>query len=61
MRMKASWRIEVGVHLQVHAIWPTGTGADATRACSRTLGQSIRRACPLISSTGDVQLFTQSP
>jgi hypothetical protein len=47
----------------IQAAWPTGTGAGAgaTRACSRTFGQSIKRSCPLMSSTSEVQLSTQSP
>jgi hypothetical protein len=44
-----------------YAAWPTGMGIGSTRACSRTLGQSIKRSCPLISSTSEVQLSTQSP
>ena len=43
------------------AAWPTGNATGATRTCSRNFGQSIRRSCPFMSSTNEVQLSTQSP
>ena len=45
----------------IQAAWPTGSATGAMGTCSRNLGQSIRRNCPFMSSTNDVQLSTQSP
>ena len=45
----------------LHAACPTGSSTAGAGACSRSLGQSIRRKCPFMSSTSEVQLSTQSP
>src|ERR1700716_2315083 len=46
---------------QVQAAWPTGSAICVAGTCSRNFGQSIRRNCPFMSSTNEVQLSTQSP
>jgi hypothetical protein len=50
--------IELGA---IYATWLAGSAIGGTSICSRTFGHSIRRSCPFMSSTSEVQLSTQSP
>lgn len=45
----------------IHATWLSGSASGGMSICSRSFGHSMRRSCPFMSSTSEVQLSTQSP